>query len=70
MDDFLEKLKPLADGKTVVPLKDHIQDFVLDVVSKVSIHQEDRLRVWSKICIDDSYISKFSGDSKQTQYLA
>ncbi len=36
VDDFLEKLKPLADGKTVVPLKDHIQSFVLEVVSKVS----------------------------------
>ena len=35
VDDFLEKLKPLADGQTVVPLKDHIRKFSLSVLSKV-----------------------------------
>lgn len=36
VDDSLEKLKPLADGKTIVPLSNHIRDFVLNVVSEVS----------------------------------
>ena len=36
MDDFLENLKPMADGKTVISLKENIQTFILDVISKVS----------------------------------
>ena len=35
VDDFLDKLKPLADGKTEVPMADHVKEFTLDVVNKV-----------------------------------
>ena len=35
VDLFLGKLRPLADGKTQVPLKTHIQEVTLDVISKV-----------------------------------
>ena len=37
VDDFLKKLKPLANGQTEVPLKDHIHGFVLTVVSEVRL---------------------------------
>ena len=34
-NEFLEKLKPLADGDTKVPMKVHLGEFSLDVISKV-----------------------------------
>ena len=35
VDQLLETLRPLADGKTAVSMKDHISDFTMDVISKV-----------------------------------
>ena len=35
VDDHLQRLKPLADGETLVPMKDHICSFSLDIVCKV-----------------------------------
>ena len=37
VDKFLDKLKPLADGRTQVPMKKHIHNAALDVISKVLI---------------------------------
>ena len=37
VDMFLDKLKPLADGRTQVPMKKHIHNAALDVISKVLI---------------------------------
>lgn len=36
VDTFIDSLKPLADGHTVVDLKEHFDDLTLDVVSKAS----------------------------------
>lgn len=36
-NEFLDKLKPLADGETKVPMKTHLGEFSLDVISKVDI---------------------------------
>lgn len=35
VDKFLADLKPLADGNTAAPMKDHISDLTMDVISKV-----------------------------------
>lgn len=35
VDAFLEKLKPLADGTTTVPIKPHLQNVFTEVISKV-----------------------------------
>ena len=35
VDQLLETLRPLADGETPVPMKDHISDLTMDVISKV-----------------------------------
>jgi len=34
-DKLIERLRPLADGKTTVPMKDHLAEVTLDVISKV-----------------------------------
>ena len=34
-DKFIEGLRPLADGKTTVPMKEHLAEVTLDVISKV-----------------------------------
>ena len=34
-DKFVDVLKPLADGKTVIPMANHIRNFVLDAFSQV-----------------------------------
>ena len=36
MDEFLASLKPLADGKTTVPMASHVNEFVLGAECKVS----------------------------------
>ena len=36
VDKFLDKLRPLADGKSAVPMKSHLAGLTLDVISKVS----------------------------------
>ena len=33
---IIDNLKPLADGKIIVPLKNYIHNLTLDVISKVS----------------------------------
>ena len=35
VNTFLEKLRPLADGKTEVPMKEAFHEVALDVISKV-----------------------------------
>ncbi len=35
---LLEGIQPLADGKTVVPMKEHLANVTLDVISKVIVH--------------------------------
>ena len=35
VDKFLDRLRPLADGKTQVPMMKHIHTTTLDVISKV-----------------------------------
>jgi len=35
VDRFLARLRPLADGKTQVPMKIEFTDLTLDVISKV-----------------------------------
>ena len=35
VDQFLEKLRSMADGKSKVPMKEHISDLTNDVISKV-----------------------------------
>ena len=35
VDTFVEKLRPLADGKTEVPMKEAFHEAALDVISKV-----------------------------------
>ena len=35
VDVFINKLTPLADGKTPVPMKEHLAEVTLDVISKV-----------------------------------
>ena len=35
VNTFLERLKPLADGKTEVPMKEAFHNMALDVISKV-----------------------------------
>ena len=37
VDKFLDKLRPLADGRTQVPMKKHIHNAALDVISKVLV---------------------------------
>ncbi len=32
---LLEGIQPLADGKTIVPMKEHLSNVTLDVISKV-----------------------------------
>jgi len=34
-DRFIGRLRPLADGKTTVPMKEHLAEVTLDVISKV-----------------------------------
>jgi len=34
-DKIIERLRPLADGKTTVPMKEHLAEVTLDVISKV-----------------------------------
>ena len=34
-DKFIEGLRPLADGKTTVPMKEHLAEVTQDVISKV-----------------------------------
>jgi len=34
-DKLIERLRPLADGKTTVPMKEHLAEVTLDVISKV-----------------------------------
>ena len=34
-DKFIQGLRPLADGKTTVPMKEHLAEVTLDVISKV-----------------------------------
>ena len=36
-NEFLDELKSLADGETKVPMKTHLGEFSLDVISKVAI---------------------------------
>jgi hypothetical protein len=38
VDEFLAKLKPLADGKTLVPMTTHVSEFVYDADSKARYH--------------------------------
>lgn len=35
IDLYIEKLKPFADGVTPVPMKQHLAEVTLDVISKV-----------------------------------
>ena len=35
VNTFIEKLRPLADGKTDVPMKEMFHETALDVISKV-----------------------------------
>ena len=35
VEKFLDNIKPLADGKTVVPMKRHFGEFTMNVISKV-----------------------------------
>lgn len=44
-DAFLDKLKPLADGRSVVPMADHVRDFTVDVISKVKNYIQVALRI-------------------------
>ena len=34
-DKFIEGLRPLADGETTVPMKEHLAEVTLDVIGKV-----------------------------------
>jgi len=34
-DKFIEGLRPLADGKTIVPMKEHLAQVTADGISKV-----------------------------------
>ena len=34
---IIDNLKPLADGKTIVPLKKYIHNLTLDMISKVKL---------------------------------
>eukprot|EP00731_Ephydatia_muelleri_P008176 Em0004g514a len=43
VDKFLDKLKPLADGRTQVPMKKHIHNAALDVISKVAFASDFRV---------------------------
>ncbi len=36
-DKLLEGIRPLADGKTTVPMKQHLSEVTLNVISKVHI---------------------------------
>ena len=36
VDQFLERLRPLADGKTQVPMKEEFSTLTLNVISKVN----------------------------------
>ena len=40
VNTFLERLKPLADGKTEVSMKEAFHDVSLDVISKVLSHNK------------------------------
>ena len=35
MNKLLDQLRPLADGRTEVPMKKHLSDAATDVISKV-----------------------------------
>ena len=35
-DKLLDNIRPLADGRTTVPMKQHLAEVTLDVISKVS----------------------------------
>lgn len=49
-DKLLDNLRPLADGKTVVPMKQYLADVTLDVISKVTLsHGVD--------CMADAYLT-------------
>ena len=50
-DKFIEGLRPLADGKTTVPMKEHLAEVTQDVISKVQ-------GLWNKLpCIGYSLYS-------------
>jgi len=36
VDKFIQGLRPLADGKTTVPMNEHLAEVTLDVISKVT----------------------------------
>ncbi len=36
---MLEELKPMADGETLIPIKKYINNFALNVISKVILHE-------------------------------
>ena len=36
MDQFLERLRPLADGRTQVPMKEELATLTLSIISKVN----------------------------------
>ena len=38
VEDFIKRLKPLADGKTTVSLKKQVYAASMDIISKVSIY--------------------------------
>ena len=43
MDQFLERLRPLADGKTQVPMKEEFAVVTMDVICKVPTYMVHRI---------------------------
>ena len=43
VDQFLERLRPLADGKTQVPMKDEFATLTLSIISKVCMYIIDSM---------------------------
>ena len=39
-DKFIERLRPLADGKTIVPMKEHLAQVTEDAISKVCLQYQ------------------------------
>ena len=66
VDLFLDKLTPLADGRTKVPMKTHMRDAMLDVISKVGggaalFHDIVALRISPQVMFSSDFTTKWRG---------
>ena len=69
VDQFLKKLRPLADGQTQVPMKDEFSSLTLHIISKVweLIKMSVRPCMWGFDLVHDIVIATFPGSIMHRQ---